>query len=208
MIFGDAIDPGMARGPNEDADLSFVKELIFAPRGLDLERFSRVETLAGRTPDFRVIRDGRLLAHCEVKSPRDDWLDDQLPSAPSGQIVGGLRKDPTFNTLARHIAKGATQFDAVNKTRTVPNVLVFVNHAAASHGGDLEETLTGAFRAASGRCYATLWRISEGWIAKSKRQIDLYVWVDVGTRKEHFYLIHDLSPDHTVRVSELFGLAA
>jgi hypothetical protein len=75
----------MARGPNEGPDLKLVEELVFAPHGLDLQRFSHAEPVAGRTPDFRVTCDGRLVAFCEVKSPRDDWLDEQLASAPSGQ---------------------------------------------------------------------------------------------------------------------------
>lgn len=62
----------MARGPNEDPDLALVENLLFSGRGLALQRCSRAETVAGRTPDFRVMRDDKLLAYCEVKSPRDE----------------------------------------------------------------------------------------------------------------------------------------
>jgi len=91
------------RKPDEDPDLKLIEELIFAPRGLELQRFSHQET--GRTPDFRVLRAGELAAYCEVKSPRDDWLDNQLDVAPPLQLVGGLRPDPTFNRIARHVEK-------------------------------------------------------------------------------------------------------
>lgn len=52
----------MTRGPNEEADLALVDQLIFAGQGIVLERFSHAETVAGRTPDFRVFRAGELVA--------------------------------------------------------------------------------------------------------------------------------------------------
>ncbi|MGA7323141.1 MAG: hypothetical protein WBX25_01340, partial [Rhodomicrobium sp.] len=85
-----------------------------------------------------------LTAYCELKSPRDDWLDDQLTQAPPGNIVGGSRKDPTFNRLARRVEKAVGQFDRVNTAHELPNILVFVNHDPASHINDLRETSTGS----------------------------------------------------------------
>ncbi len=131
----------MSRGPDEEPDLILAEELVFAPRDLDLQKFSHVETVAGRTPDFRVFQTGELVAFCEVKSPRDDWLENQLAATPPGQILGGGRPDPVFNRLARHIQKAATQFDAVNQDQIVPNILIFVNHDTDSRYGDLREAL-------------------------------------------------------------------
>jgi hypothetical protein len=196
----------MAREPNEGPDLKLVEELLFAPHGLDLQRFSHAETVAGRTPDFRVTRDSQLVAFCEVKSPRDDWLDDQLASAPSGRIVGGARNDPTFNRIARHIGKAATQFAAVNAARTVPNILVFVNHADTGHYGDLLETVAGILHTTSGDRYVTIPHISEGRIAKSKYQIDLYVWIDVPSRRVQGYLLNETIPDNVRIVCEMLHL--
>jgi hypothetical protein len=71
----------MTRRPDEDSDLVLINELVFAPRGLKLARFSQAETLAGKAPDFRVLQAEKLVAFCEAKSPRDDWLDDQLDKA-------------------------------------------------------------------------------------------------------------------------------
>jgi hypothetical protein len=186
----------MTRGPNESADLKLVSELVFASHDLDLQRFSRSETVAGKTPDFRVTRGNRLVAFCEVKSPRDDWLDEQLESTPSGQIVGGARNDPTFNRIARHIQKAAMQFDAVNSSRTVPNILVFVNHATTGHYGDLLETVTGILRTANGKSYVTIPYISEGRIADTKTQIDLYVWIDFQSRRVQGYLCNETVASH------------
>ena|SRR5579871_1314570 len=196
----------MARGPNEDPDLQLVEELIFAPRRLVLHRFSQIETLRGRTPDFRVIQQDRLAAFCEVKSPRDDWLDDQLDVTPPGVIVGGGRSDPTFNRIARHVEKAATQFDAVNLGRSVPNILVFANYADASHYGDLIETVTGIFHAESGERYVTMTHISEGRLATAKQKIDLYVWIDGKARRIQGYLFNEAFPDNVATLCELLGL--
>jgi hypothetical protein len=52
----------MARRPDEDRDLELIEELLFAPRGLQLQRFTQAETLAGKTADFRVLKAGNLVA--------------------------------------------------------------------------------------------------------------------------------------------------
>jgi hypothetical protein len=197
----------MKRGPDETPDLRLVEQLIFAPPGLELHRFTHAETVARRTPDFRVFCSGNLVAFCEVKSPRDDWLDNQLDAAPEGQIVGGLRDDPTFNRIARHVEKAATQFDAVNKSRQIPNVLIFVNHDPASHFGDLRETVTGMFHAEGGERFVTMANISEGRIAAAKQRIDLYVWIDVRKTRVQGYLFNQTAiPNHVKTLGDLFGL--
>jgi hypothetical protein len=38
-----------------------------------------------------VFRAGKLVACCEVKSPRDDWLDDKLAQTQPFEIVGGAQ---------------------------------------------------------------------------------------------------------------------
>ena len=193
----------MARAPDEDPDLKLVEELIFAGTGLTFERFERAET---RTPDFRVRRGCALVAYCEVKSPRDDRLDEQLDGAAAFEIVGGARSDPTFNRIARHVAKAATQFEAVNADRAVPNILIFVNHADASGFADLHETLTGTFFAESGEQYKTLIHIAEGRIREARSKIDLYVWIDVKTRRAPGYLFNDANPKHVATICALLGI--
>ena len=196
----------MSRVPNEEADLELVEELVFSGRGLVLERFSHAETVAGRTPDYRILRNGAVVAFSEVKSPRDDWLDNQIDLVPAGAIAGGARADPTFNRIARHVEKAASQFDAVNADRAVPNILVFVNHADGTGFGDLRETLTGMFHAVSGERFPTVRHISEGRIGEARTRIDLYVWIDRKTRRIQGYLFNDLAPEHVEGVCDLLGL--
>jgi len=196
----------MNRAPDEEADLELVKELVFARRDLVLERFSHAETMAGRTPDFRVLRNGKLVAFSEVKSPRDDWLDNQIDLVPPGRIVGGERSDPTFNRIARHVEKGASQFDAVNAGRVVPNILVFVNHADGTDLNDLRETLTGMFHSTTGKRIPTVSHISENRIGDAKSKIDLCIWIDRKTRRFQGYLVNIFSPQHLEGVCDLFAL--
>ena len=60
-------------GPDEARVKSYLKNCA-----LTVERFSKAETRAGKTPDFRVFQNGEFLAYCEVKSsPKDQWLDDK-----------------------------------------------------------------------------------------------------------------------------------
>jgi hypothetical protein len=194
------------RKPDEDPYLKLVGERIVMPRGLRLSRFTQEETLAGRTPDFRVLRLDNLVAYCEVKSPRDDWLDNQLDEAPPFTIVGGGRPDPIFNRIARHVAKAETQFDAVNADRSVLNLLAFVNHDAMSHFADLRETLTGMFHAEGGERFQIMPHISERWIGEAKRRIDLFVWINQKENRIEGYVFNEESGERVVRVCDLLGV--
>jgi hypothetical protein len=159
---------------DESKDLDLVERLLFKPHGLTVTPFAQAELLTGRTPDFKVFRAGYQVAYCEVKSPRDDWLDDQLDAAPPGTIVGGGRHDPTFNRLARHIQKAATQFEAVDPKRQFPAILAFVNHDEHSGFADLMEVLTGYFQTDKGSAIATMMDIAQGRLKEVKFKIDLY----------------------------------
>lgn len=114
---------------------------------------------------------------------------------------------PVFNRISRHIEKAATQFDAVNSARLIPNILILVNHDRASHFGDLRETVTGMFHAEGGEREPTMLHISEGRIGQSKQRIDLFVWVDFSRKRVQGYLFNQAgTPDHVGRVCELLGL--
>jgi hypothetical protein len=195
----------MTRTPSEKSDLSLVTAML---RGHDLQAlpFSKEEAHAGKTPDFRVMDGAGLFAYCEVKSPRDEWLDSQIDQAEPGVIVGGLRSDPVFNRLSKMIEKAGEQFDAVNPDRSVPNILAIVNHDEASHPGDLIETLTGMFNADNCTRHPTMPHISEGRIREAKYRIDLYVWIDGRTGRVHGYLFSESVPAHVDALCAKLGL--
>src|SRR3954468_25021137 len=86
----------MPQGPDEVADFELVCSLIFKNSSVSLTRFTDAEQRSGKTPDFRLIENGELVGLCEVKSPRDDWLDQQIEQ-PAGEIVCGPSPDPTWN---------------------------------------------------------------------------------------------------------------
>lgn len=195
----------MPRGPDESADLRLVHELVFEPHSLELARFDPEETKRGPTPDFRVYQDGALVAYCEVKSPRDDWLNNKLDHAVPGELVGGLRPDPVFNRIARHVNKAALQFDAVNEKREVPNVLVLLNHDDQSSVADLVEALTGQFESDDGTRHPTMLHLARNVIGESATKIDMYIWIDAGSRTRYFRT-NSYSP-HREMVRGLFGLA-
>src|SRR2546423_1452462 len=119
---------------NEEQDLALVEELVSGPAGFILDRIAAIPQEP--RPDFRMLSWRGLAGYFEVKSPRDDWLDDQLLAAPPGTIVGGASEDPRFNRVARHVLKAVKQFRTVNPDHGHPNVLVFVNHDAGSNFDD------------------------------------------------------------------------
>lgn len=197
----------MAPAVDETADIDLTDELLFRPRRLVLEPFSAEEIGRAKTPDRRVMQSGHLVAFAEIKSPRDDWLDEQLRAAPAGAQAGGARCDPTFNRIGRQVQKAARQFKAVNPSRDHPNILVLVNHDVAARYSDLHETLTGEFRANTGERFASMKRISDGSIADAKMETDLYVWINARERRIEGYVFNEgASPDHVTRLCELLDL--
>lgn len=96
-------------------------------KGFTVERFSKEEMRACKTPDFRISRNGEFLFYCEVKSsPADKWPDEQLNDTPC-KLAKGARNDPIFNRLTTDIYEAVKQFDAVNIDQKHPNVLALVN---------------------------------------------------------------------------------
>jgi hypothetical protein len=189
---------------NEDADLALVQELIGGPAGFSFERIA--SSSDERRPDFQMVSFRGLVGYCEVKSPRDDWLDEQLEQAPGGTIVGGARSDPVFNRIKRHIIKAVTQFDVVNADRSLPNVLVFVNHDDASSYRDLHETLTGQIKAASGKLYELLPpHILDAKLKAARERVDLFIWIDDNRKHRAIrgWLWSDVSPEHTAALRTL-----
>lgn len=193
----------MSRHSSEHDDQKLVENLVFSPRGLTL---LKVPQGAGRTPDFQVIRNSLPVAYCELKSPRNHWLNDKLDDAQPGEIVGGGRDDPTFNRISRLAQKAAEQFRAVNATRSMPNILVFVNHDDASSFGDLIETFSGVFHSADGSRHVTMPQVASR-LRHAKEHIDLCAWIDEKTsRVQGLSFNRDTTPNYLTDLFVLLGI--
>jgi hypothetical protein len=58
---------------DETADAALLAELAFAPKNV-LDRYNEAELRAGKTPDFKLLKDGAVCGFCEMKSPGDDYI--------------------------------------------------------------------------------------------------------------------------------------
>lgn len=167
--------------------------------GLRGERFTKEEMRKGKTPDFRVFRDGKFVLFCEAKHVQhDDWLDKQLDEAPPMKLVGGSRPDPVYNRLTTHIHNAAKQFQAVNPDHKFPNVLVFANSDHHCGMTDLVSVLTGNFYSDSGSVDPIFKGFSEGRIREEKYLIDLYVWHNdfAGAKQTEQFFWNEGSPHY------------
>lgn len=174
-------------------------------RGFTAERFSKAEMRTGKTPDFRVFRDGEFLFYCEVKSsPEDRWLAEQLNNAAPGELAGGARNDPIFNRLTADIHEAVKQFDAVNKEQKYPNVLALVNHDDMCGFNDLLGILTGNFYANDGTAHPIYRQFSHGRIKEEKGRIHLFIWLD--DYKPDRLLFSQTEQAHHATVSAAFGV--
>src|SRR6266850_954836 len=59
-----------------------------------------------RTPDFKLVKDGKLQGYCEMKSPRDDWIFD----IPQDLKVGELREEKRFALEGIQVPGGGRGF--------------------------------------------------------------------------------------------------
>jgi hypothetical protein len=96
-------------------------------------------------------------------------------------------------------------FEAVNPTRVLPNILVFVNRDDISDFGDLRETFTGLFHAADGSRHATMPDMAAS-LSRAKSQIDLCVWIDGKTSKAQGYFFNQgATPNYLNQLCALLG---
>jgi hypothetical protein len=182
---------------------SKVKEFLQS-YGLNPEKYSKEELRAGKTPDFKVYKDNELSFYCEVKNPeKDTWLDEKLNNSESGELVGGLRKDPTFNRLTAHIHKAKKQFDAVNEDESMPNVLAFYNEDKQSGFLDLLAVTTGNFFAEDGAFFPIYKNYSEGRVKKDIENIHLFIWIDA--HKPHRFLFNTINSKYQSKLCSIFG---
>ena len=136
--------------------------------------------------------------------PHSDRLDSQFETAAPGAQIGGVRKDPRFNRLTADIHAAVKQFNALNRNREHPNVLVLVNHHERCWFLDLLGVLTGHFYAEDGTAHAIYRQFSEGRIKADKARIDLYLWLD--DYKPERLLFSQQHPLHHRSVCAAFGI--
>lgn len=122
---------------------------------------------------------------------------------PPGTLVGGMRSDPIFNRLTKHIHEAVRQFDAVNDTRQHPNVLALVNYDPICGFPDLLAVITGNFYADDGGSYPIYRQYSEGRMKRDRVRVDLYLWFD--SRGEHHFLFSRVDARHYSALCEWFG---
>ena len=147
-------------------------------KGLIPERFEKEHTRFSRSPDFKLYKDSRLVAYCEVKTfQHDGWLDKEMEAAKPGELVGGLRQDPIYNRISNAVHTAVKQLESINPDHDVFNILVLVNHDKAAKYADLVSVLTGYWDPLQGIIEKTHTQFSEGRIQAEKRKIDLYVWL-------------------------------
>jgi hypothetical protein len=190
-----------ADATTEAEDIALAEELAFNPCAIALEEIERGST---KTADFCMISWRGFGGYAELKSPRDDWLDDRLREAEPGEEVGGIRKDPVFNRLARHILDAVEQFDAVNPARLSPNVLVIVNHDPATRQEDLWQLLGLLDLDEEGKPLPGVLHIGKGKLATEHARIDLYLWIDAHTSKVGVPVFSESDAEHAASLKELF----
>ena len=172
---------------DEEADIERMRKVLFAPRGIRMERIKAGQEQGRKSPDFELHKGGKLCGYCELKSTGDDWLLERPKNIPPGEIHVERRRNPAPFRLAQYIEKAAKQFDALNPDHASPNILVIVSHTPLRRPVDLRDVLEG-MKLPDGR--RELFLIDENLKTEKERRqkqkavwdaarrIDAIVWID------------------------------
>jgi large subunit ribosomal protein L30 len=202
QINHDPAAPEVPRGPpvyNEAADAALMRKLAFDASNIVPKPYSDAELRKGKTPDFKLLKDGKLCGFCELKSPRDDFI---FETPEPGDFA--IRKNlPFHRKLGSHIRHAGQQFDAVNSDDSLPNIMVFVTHAPDIERRDLHATISG-LPAPDGKRIFMLSRKMQEQVLDAARKIDLFLWIDV--EKGTCQHVSVNGAPHQAAVLELLGL--
>lgn len=181
-----------------------VANVFLEEHGLKCERFAKDEVRQGKTPDFRVFLDEQMVMYCEVKEIReDDRIDQLLDQHPTGTTVMVGGNDSTYNRVSAKIHDAVQQFDAVNPSHEIANVLFLVNFEVGVDVQDLHAVLTGYLPTDGGGKFKGFGKYSNGRIAEEKTRIDLYLWRERDSEIK-FTFVDDASP-HAGFLRHVFG---
>jgi len=159
---------------DEAADIALVRKLAFDGKGITLEPYDDAALKRGKTPDFKLFKNGELVGFCEVKSPRDDFA---FEGPASGEVV--IRRNlPYHRKIGSHIKQAAAQFQAVNPSHDHPNILVFVSHSPDISRGDLHMVVTGLPAPEPRKRVFMLGRKMQEQVHDAARKVDLFLWID------------------------------
>lgn len=193
------MSPNNRQPKSESSARDFLEE-----QNLRCGRFTRDEMSQGKTPDFKVFLGENMVMYCEVKEIReDDRVDQLLDEHPSGTTVMVGGNDSTYNRISAKIHESVQQFDAVNPTHDIPNVLFLVNFEHGVDVQDLHAVLTGYLPTDDGGRFEGFGKYSNGRIAEEKLKIDLYLWQERNSEIK-FTFVDKASP-YTGVLRDLFG---
>lgn len=162
---------------DEAADIALVQKLAFDGKGITLESYHDAVLKRGKSPDFKLFKNGELVGFCEVKSPRDDFVFER-PAPGKFKIRENL---PFYRKLGSHIKHAALQFDAVNPDHDRPNILAFVSHTPDIARRDLHATIAGLPAPEPGKRVFMLGRKMQEQVLDAARKVDLILWIDAET---------------------------
>jgi hypothetical protein len=187
---------------DEAADAALLRKLAFDQNGISLETYGATARKKGKTPDFKLFRDGALRAFCEMKSPRDDYV---FEFPPDGGTA--IRKDvPFYRKLASHVRRAAKQFGSTNPDHAYPNILAFISHCPDIERRDLIATIAGLPIPGTDRRGWMLPPSIQREVLEAAAQIDLFLWIDV--KKGTFQHLSTHGAPHQIAALDLLALPA
>jgi len=93
-------------------------------------------------------------------------------------------RDPTYNSISKHVYEAIKQFKSTNPKRDIPNVLSFTNLDTSRDIQDLFTVLTGCALTEKGH-FIRIHNI--GRIEEDLSLIDLYLWFDNDQLPNHIW---------------------
>lgn len=162
-------------------------EALLKARGLQPEPYPEART---KTPDFKVT------------GPRDVFFLAEVKSILTGKPDAPLLFDTLYNNIGKDIRKAAKQFIAVNYTRSVPNVLIWVPHDFRITVDRFVALIQGAIIVEK-QVIRDLKKFRDGSTRPSLEIIDLHICLGANDVPSFVFLNHE--PRFTRQLRRAFG---
>ena len=200
IIHDPSARPRVPADQEDAADAALVRKLAFEPNNVVSETYSVSERARGKTPDFKLLVDGKLRGFCELKSPRDD----QVLKAPDPGRPAIRKNLPFYRKLGDLVRSAASQLDAVNPEHTLPNIVAFVSHTPDIARRDLMATIAGLPIPGSDRRVYLLGHKMQRQVMEAARHVDLFIWIDAKTGTYQHLSVN--GAPHQAAALDLLGL--
>jgi hypothetical protein len=173
---------------NQDEKFAFE---FLESKKLNVKLFSEIEkSEKGKTPDFKVDSNDGFFFYCEVKSIYIETSDD------------GILFQTINNNIANKVKEAYDQFNSVNPSKLVPNVLIIKSHNFQINYSSFISLVKGVLEI-DNEVISDFHKYRDGRAKEAFREIDLFIFFNHNTP---YYFLNNQIDHYTNNFVKIFEI--